>query len=435
MFILNIKKNSNLKEIFYFYQKTNKRLNLSILFIGSFLFTSFFTYYYDLYKIDFDIYLFLGYFITHFFGINLIISNIKYKKFFNNNLILSIFLFILIASRILIDTNYINLIKVFFYKYGIFNYFIFGFQFFLASTVIKKYYLKRNVNLLLNLIIIFSFIFSLFVSIKFLGFDIDSNLKYGFYKETADNTYIIGLVLLSLANYLISEKNLLIQTLPILTIFNLAINSIITGSTSILIYFPFLLITSISIKDKKKFDKKNINKKFKYLFFIFIYVLFVVLITLYFNSHFNNSPISNSFFNNNSRLNINYLNEDIKYFFAPLVSRLQILSSFLKQFSINPILGNWNAEIISGDGEGYYMHSLLLSSLTHIGIIGFSLLNLIIFRILKRITFSNHSDEQFFKINFLFIFIFGSLFQFITYGPFWLMMGYLNVQFKKGLID
>ena len=365
-------------------------------------------------------------------GFVLLISNIKQKSFFNKNLILCISLLIYISFRILIDTDYINLLKVFFYKYGILNYFILGGEFFFASKIIKKYSFKGNINLFSNLIIILSFIFSFFISVKFLGFDLDINLKNGFYKETADNAYLIGLGLISLSFFLIYPKNIFIKILSILSIFNLIINPIFTGSTSSLIYIPFLLLTSINLKNIKIFYKKNFKKEFKYLFFLLVYILVFFLITVYFSTHINDSSFDNSFLiSNNSRLNINYLNNDFDDFFSPIKSRLIILESFLKQFSINPFLGNWNAEIISGTGKGYYVHSILLSSLTHIGIIGFSLLSLILFRSFKKINFRNNTQDKFLLLNFLLITIFGSFFQFITYLPFWFLMGAVNFRFKE----
>ena len=57
--------------------------------------------------------------------------------------------------------------------------------------------------------------------------------------------------------------------------------------------------------------------------------------------------------------------------FGPIKSRLNILLNFISQFSISRIFGGWHSEILSGFGQGNFIHSLLLSIITHTGIIGF----------------------------------------------------------------
>ncbi|MBO8234237.1 hypothetical protein HA151_06875 [Prochlorococcus marinus XMU1419] len=130
--------------------------------------------------------------------------------------------------------------------------------------------------------------------------------------------------------------------------------------------------------------------------------------------------------------------DDFGNFFSPITSRLLILTTFFRQFSINPFVGDWQAEIISGYGEGYYIHSILLSSLTHLGIVGFGLVFTIIirtFKNFKNLEISKMSQENFLFLNFLLVTILGTFFQFLTFMPFWFLMGIVNLRYKNRLND
>lgn len=72
--------------------------------------------------------------------------------------------------------------------------------------------------------------------------------------------------------------------------------------------------------------------------------------------------------------------------FSSWASRLAVLSSFSDQFAVSPIFGNFKAEVVAGMGEGYYVHSVPLSFLTHMGLIGTPLFFLTFFLLLRNRT-------------------------------------------------
>lgn len=436
MIEINTKYYENFKPYLNVLKKQNLKIILSILFICSFIINSFLIFTLDLYKIEANPMNLMGFVFTHLFGSLLLISQIRNKILVNKSLILCISLLILISLRIVIDTNLINFIKVCFYKYGIINYFILGCEFSFASIIIRENLIKEKINFFSNFIIIFSFIYSLYISIKFLAFDFNDFLLFGFYKETANNAYIIGLILISFKTFLIDSKNKLIKNLSILTVFNLSIVCFITGSTMIVIFFAFLLTNFIKNQPLCKLEFKKFYKS--YIFFNLIYFSLFLILSFYINPENNDYSVENSFLiKNNSRLNMTYI-DDFGNFFSPITSRLLILTTFFRQFSINPFVGDWQAEIISGYGEGYYIHSILLSSLTHLGIVGFGLVFTIIirtFKNFKNLEISKMSQENFLFLNFLLVTILGTFFQFLTFMPFWFLMGIVNLRYKNRLND
>ena len=152
MLLINLKSRNYLKYLDFFNTKINFSLFLSIFFITSFVVNSFFIFTQDLYKIEADPYKLLGFAFSHLLGLLLLISLSK-KLYLNHNLIFCVLLLLLISLRILIDTNFITLIKVCFYKYGIINYFILGYEFFCASRLISINAQKDEVNLFIKLLL------------------------------------------------------------------------------------------------------------------------------------------------------------------------------------------------------------------------------------------------------------------------------------------
>lgn len=110
---------------------------------------------------------------------------------------------------------------------------------------------------------------------------------------------------------------------------------------------------------------------------------------------------------------------------SSVATRLELLPLFESQFSVNPILGSMQAEIDAGYQEGSYIHSLILSSLTHTGVVGFAIL---LGAILTTI-FSKDSGISYVcdKYVYILIFLCASLFAFFTWIPFWFMSGYMTV--------
>lgn len=112
--------------------------------------------------------------------------------------------------------------------------------------------------------------------------------------------------------------------------------------------------------------------------------------------------------------------------FTSATSRLAILDTFWNQFAISPIFGHFEAELISGAGDGFYVHSLPLSFLTHTGIIGSGIVIVILLMQLRsRKIKKNIMDptEIYIKLLMLVVLVLGTVSVFMTWNVFWFMLG------------
>ena len=423
--------------------KRNFHIIFSFLYIASFLINSFAIFLLDLYKVESGILQLLGFVITHCLGLVLIHKSIKKNLLNNKNFILCLVLLSFICIRIFIDTDFNNLLKVCFYKYGIINYFILGSEFFVAIKILRKSlnykYLKSIINDFSVFLILVSYAFSTFLTIKFLALDLSIEFKYGYYQVLADNTYVIAIILIALQNFVCSTQKKYWKIISYSTIFNLLLTSAIVGSTVVFLYVISIIIIDIKIQEIRILNiKKVINQNLKYLLGLIFLSFLIILIILFMSKIDQNiegfSLPKNFLFWNNSRLNYTYLITP-KLFLAPIYSRIEIIRTFPEQFSVNPFLGNWNAEFISGFGDGFYIHSLILSSLTHTGIVGFVFLGTILFRDFRIFRDNLRSHGKFFLMNLLSLFILGSFIKFITFMPFWFLIGYVNYGYKKDYLE
>ena len=116
--------------------------------------------------------------------------------------------------------------------------------------------------------------------------------------------------------------------------------------------------------------------------------------------------------------------------FSSISNRLQILDTFIDQFQVSPIFGSYTAEIVSGAGEGNYIHSIPISFLTHTGVFGTLLFLNVMWNIYRLKTSRRCIDNcisshlSFLLIIILFI---GSISTFLTWPPFWFMVGSCSV--------
>ncbi len=113
-----------------------------------------------------------------------------------------------------------------------------------------------------------------------------------------------------------------------------------------------------------------------------------------------------------------------------ITSRLEIIRTFEAQFSVAPFFGNFDAEIISGSGEGYYLHSIPLSFLTHTGVFGFVLFIIALISVHRsRAT----QRPRFWRTDAILPFttvtlIIGFVATFLTWSVFWYTLGLLSAQ-------
>ena len=112
-------------------------------------------------------------------------------------------------------------------------------------------------------------------------------------------------------------------------------------------------------------------------------------------------------------------------------SRIALLSGFSDQFAVAPLFGAFDAELRAGYFAGSYMHSIILSLLTHMGIIGTILIALILYFIRqdgKRTGEYRQSFGRFYYRLFLSILFLGTLFTFFTWMPFWFFLGSMSIR-------
>lgn len=115
--------------------------------------------------------------------------------------------------------------------------------------------------------------------------------------------------------------------------------------------------------------------------------------------------------------------------FSSLTTRADLLRLFSPQFDVSPIFGHMEAEVVAGFSRGDYVHSLLLSALTHTGIVGTTIL---LSAVCFAAGFDIRSERRFFPLL-LFALMAGYAiaFAFFTWIPFWFMLGYMAVRTRR----
>lgn len=114
---------------------------------------------------------------------------------------------------------------------------------------------------------------------------------------------------------------------------------------------------------------------------------------------------------------------------SSIISRVSLWSYFVEQFQVAPLTGSFSSEIIAGPGRGYYQHSVLLSTLTHTGIIGGSLLFLLLSMIILKENLLNFSSIYRINVSSMFftVILVGGVSSFFTWPPLWFLLGLLCV--------
>ena len=118
---------------------------------------------------------------------------------------------------------------------------------------------------------------------------------------------------------------------------------------------------------------------------------------------------------------------------STFTSRSEIFKNYLfTHLSYSPFLGNTKVDQLT-TGIGTYVHSIPISILTHLGIVGFIIFILLNYFALKEILskkqkpqLSGFKDQSFilFKSGaFIFIFLLGSFSAFFTWLPYWFALG------------
>jgi hypothetical protein len=123
-------------------------------------------------------------------------------------------------------------------------------------------------------------------------------------------------------------------------------------------------------------------------------------------------------------------------------SRLALFQNFYVQFSLNPLFGNAQADVLT-TGAGTYIHSVVVSIMTHMGVVGLLLflgLNFSIYRQISRSRNRNfefrhlYNDKKyglFRLIALATVLLFGTLTAFYTWLPYWFSVGIFGVVLVK----
>jgi len=114
--------------------------------------------------------------------------------------------------------------------------------------------------------------------------------------------------------------------------------------------------------------------------------------------------------------------------FTSWTSRISLLSTFSDQFAVSPIFGHFQAEIVAGVGEGYYVHSLPLAFLTHTGLIGTTLFFSAFFLLIRKRTIiqegRDFSEIHMGRMMWIILGV-GTISAFLSWPPIWFMLGAL----------
>jgi len=183
-----------------------------------------------------------------------------------------------------------------------------------------------------------------------------------------------------------------------------------------------LFFTRFEIKFINIFIGRTANKIWKYIFVTIIILLTIlILLIIYLNININIFRIFG--FGSNE--------------LSSITSRLEILQHFTEQFNISPIFGNILSHKILGDGNGEYMHSFLLSILTHLGFLGFILCIIYLYLSLKELfhhrtnIYKQNIENIYYILLFLGLFTIANIGTFFIWTPIWFLFGMLFNNSKR----
>lgn len=111
-------------------------------------------------------------------------------------------------------------------------------------------------------------------------------------------------------------------------------------------------------------------------------------------------------------------------------ARVDLLPTFWSQFSISPVTGDFEAEVLAGYLPGEYIHSLPLSLLTHAGIVGTAIFAAATFFAAKRPDADKvlAPERALVRHIFFWILLAATLTTFFLWIPLWFIVGYMLIQ-------
>ena len=326
--------------------------------------------------------------------------------------------FISYVSFLIFSSGHIKeFIGLFIYKDGILNWLFLGIGLFYILSILKKlinlkhYFKFKN---FLKYYFLSLFIIYLIYSFIYLFTFEDSNALY---QRMSINVYLSFLIILPILKTIYIKKDffkpllLLLSMILIITYLNL-----FSRSTATIVYW-----ISISLFSNVPINIFYFKNSVKLLFgsFISLFVFLNVLKILQLNQ------IS---INGSTQERISALIERDIDSFSPLMSRVEILKYFPRQFNLSPLFGIWSPERIAGPGEGFYMHSMILSVITHTGILGTALFLFFILQIFYPRIYYLKKDlnniNSIMILQFFGVFMIANISYFFNFPPFWFLIGF-----------
>lgn len=310
-------------------------------------------------------------------------------------------------------------------------------------------------RILILLLLIFSFL-SAYVFFQILGvtgtvFRLYSADIIGSYQNSGYYASILFLIInYMMLNYVILIANKVkryhaysVSILYTLTFFFLLLTSILMGSNyavvsliTMLLIFLFVYRLSVTKRDylsqnkytfKRFYSIDIIGNLFWYFFKIFIPTALIVTL-IYFNL---GAELSSGALDG-----VRIFDTSEEGAINSLMSRIEILKNFETQFSVSPFFGNMYADNLT-TGSGTAAHSLVLSLLTHTGVIGFLLFCVFfisIFSSMMKLNFDSEIHTNLVKLfafyNIIFVFVFSNISN-VFYAPIiWFTFGFLGFFIK-----
>ena len=394
------------------------------------------------------IFLVLPFFVFLFQFLILLFKTKKDNIFINNSFLFIIFIFIYITSGIILDRNDILYFKSFWFSTtgGCLIFFALGS--FIAFVYNKIIYYSSRLNVLRKLNDFFIKYYGLFTCLLYAftllslwprgRTDLFLVNTFGFYQRVG-NFMVLNTILMSYCySTVINNKNNN-YAINIYYLFYIIISSVLAqfvGSNNAFvailgIFFVSIVYKIFIIGELKKHRFIAIKKWFKseiklsiinsfirvFVKRILLYTFLIVVFLLAFSRYL--PPLRIFGFNKINNYN-------------PLEKRINIVkNNFIEQFSVNPIWGDMNADVLT-TGTGTYPHSFFLSIMTHCGVVGCFLF--IMYFICALCEFYRQMRREknysvFFQNLFLFlilsfIFIMANISTFMSWNPIWFSLGF-----------
>lgn len=348
----------------------------------------------------------LGFFACYAIGFFLILRSLASKKLMPDVFLLCLILIIYISIIVASTANEISLVTFLGPRYGILNWFLLGVGTAAAASYIHLPLRSPNAALQRRLFVIISALIGILltsVSITYLSYP-TYTLSY---QSAADNLIFILLIFMIFTQVIWGGKVPIPLIVGLLVVGTVAVTAVARMQSTAIVGF---WLVALIVYFWSALSKLSLKYK------VLVFVGAVGGLAAYISSDLFTQTLESTRF-------------------ATLVSggglstidsRLELLSDFGRQFAVSPFFGHFSAELEAGSGIGNYPHTLL-SFLTHAGLLGTTLICVILALIFSRrlpLRRLETSDVQ----QFLFmsaVLGLGIAYTFMTWSVFWFMLGFM----------